>query len=98
MPVPRPGSLIMKKLSKEKRSHLILVALLTVGVIVGLWFGLIDMQKQKITEINKKIKDTEQQMDRVSKVVVDAAQVESALKISSNRVDEVERDMPSGDL
>ena len=48
----------MKKLSKEKRSQLILVALLTAGAIVGLWFGLIDMQKQKISEIDKKIKDS----------------------------------------
>ncbi|MDB6066786.1 MAG: hypothetical protein JWR26_2994 [Pedosphaera sp.] len=88
----------MKKLSKEKRSQLILVALLTAGVIVGLWFGLIAMQKEKISEIDKKIKDTQEQMDKVQKVVVDAAQVEASLKFSSERVDEIEKDMPSGDL
>lgn len=88
----------MKKLSKEKRSHLILVALLTLGGIGGLWFGLIDMQQQKITDIRKKIKETEQQMEKVQKVVVDAAQVDSALKFSGERIDEVEKDMPSGDL
>jgi hypothetical protein len=98
MPLPGPDPLIMKKLSKEKRSHLILVALLTLGGIGGLWFGLIDMQQQKITDIRKKIKETEQQMEKVQKVVVDAAQVDSALKFSGERIDEVEKDMPSGDL
>ena len=34
----------------------------------------------------------------VQKVVVDATQVEASLKLSGERVDEIEKDMPSGDL
>lgn len=88
----------MNKLSKEKTNHLILVGLLTVGTIAGLWFGLISAQNQKIKEISDKIHDTQQQIDRVQSVVVGANQVDSSLKVSLARLNEIELGMPSGDL
>jgi hypothetical protein len=88
----------MNKLSKDKRNQLILVAMLTVGVIAGLWFGLIAMQKQKITEISQKLQDTQAQIDRVQTVVTGTAQVEAGLKIASERLYVIENGMPSGDL
>ena len=88
----------MNKLSKDKRNELILVAMVTVGVIAGLWFGLIAMQKQKIATISQKIQSTQDQIDRVQTVVTGAAQVEAGLKIASERLYMIENGMPSGDL
>src|SRR5438445_8795151 len=88
----------MNKLSKDKRNQLILVAMVTVGAIAGLWFGLITMQKQKITEISQKIQDTQSQIDRVQTVVTGTAQVEAGLKVASERLYIIENGMPSGDL
>jgi hypothetical protein len=90
----------MKKLSKEKKLHLLLVALATLGVIAGLWFGVIAMQEGKIKEIAQKKKGVQSEIDKVQKVVVEADQVEMALNTATNRLDAIEGTMPSasGDL
>lgn len=88
----------MNKLSKDKRNQLILVAMVTVGIIAGLWFVVIAGQKQTITQISQKIQDTQQQIDRIQTVVTGAAQVEAGLKIATERLYIIENGMPSGDL
>jgi hypothetical protein len=88
----------MNKLSKDKRNELILVAMVTVGVIAGLWFLVIAGQKETITQISQKIQDTQQKIDRIQTVVTGAAQVEAGLKIATERLYIIENGMPSGDL
>lgn len=88
----------MNKLSNEKRNHLILVAMGTTVVIAGLWFGLITLQQDKIKQIARKTKATQEQIDKVQKVVGEAAQVEVALKLSKTRLGQIESSMASGDL
>jgi hypothetical protein len=88
----------MNKISKEKRTHLIIVVLGTAGVIAGLWFGLITMQQDKLKQIAKKSRATQDQIDKVQKVVAESAQVTSALKVSRGRLGQIESSMASGDL
>ena len=88
----------MNKLSKDKRNELILVAMVTVGVIAGLWYLVIAGQKETISQISQKIQDTQQKIDRVQTVVTGAAQVEAGLKVASERLYVIENGMPSGDL
>ncbi|HZQ46138.1 MAG TPA: hypothetical protein VFC07_03935 [Verrucomicrobiae bacterium] len=88
----------MIKLTKEKRNHLILVAMCTTGVIAGLWFGLITMQQDKIKQIARKTKATQEQIDKVQKVVAEAAQVNEGLKLSGARLSQIESSMATGDL
>ena len=88
----------MNKLSKDKRNQLILVAMVTAGIIAGLWFYVIAGQKQTIAEISQKLQDTQSQIDRVQTVVTGTAQVEAGLKIASERLYIIENGMPSGDL
>jgi hypothetical protein len=90
----------MKKLSKEKRMQLVLVAILTVGIIAGLWFGVITMQKDKLREIANKHTSLQQQSEKMAKAVKDAAEVEAALSAATNRLASIEGAMPlaSGDL
>ncbi len=88
----------MNKLSKDKRNELILVAMVTVGVIAGLWYLVIAGQKETISQISQKIQDTQQKIDRVQTVVTGATQVEAGLKVASERLYVIENGMPSGDL
>ncbi len=88
----------MNPLSNDKRNHLILAAMATVGVIAGLWFGVIALQRSKIQEISGKIRAARQQIDKVQKVVVGAGAVEEALKGSLEKLGQIESGMPSGDL
>ena len=92
--------LTMNNLSSQKRNHLILAGMATMGVIAGLWFGVIALQRNKIQEISGKIEAARQQIDKVQKVVVEAGAVEDALKISAGKLDQIEAGIPStsGDL
>jgi Tfp pilus assembly protein PilO len=87
----------MNKLTKEKRNHLILIFLGTAGVVVGLWMGLISLQKRKISDINTRIESTEQQISKVEQVAREASQVQVQLKQVSERLQEIESAMPAGD-
>ena len=88
----------MNKLSKEKKLHLALVAIATVGVIAGLWLGLLSLQKKKLREISSKITGAQQQIEKVQKVVVEAGKIEGALNESATNLSAIEATMPSGDL
>ncbi|MDB6122710.1 MAG: hypothetical protein JWQ71_1703 [Pedosphaera sp.] len=88
----------MNKISKEKRNHIIVVLVLTLGAIAGLWFGLISYQKTKLNEVSKKIDEKQKQIDKIQKVVLDANQVAAELKTSAEKVNDIESGMASGDL
>lgn len=87
----------MKRLSKEKRDQLILVCIVTLMVLVGLWYMLIRSQKeslqalrnQKVTK-EKKAADMEAEIKKTAAVVTELNDVSTKLW---NR----EQDMVSGD-
>jgi Tfp pilus assembly protein PilO len=90
----------MKKLSKEKRLHLVLVILATAGVIAGLWLGVVSMQKNKLREIAQKSQGVQHEMDKIQKVAVEANEVQLELHSATNRLNDIEEAIPSasGDL
>ncbi len=88
----------MKKLSKEKRNHLILVGLAAAGVIAGLWFCLISYQQGRLQVAALQIKDTQKEIQKTQKVVQDAGAISAELQDTGRRLAVLEADMPSGDL
>lgn len=88
----------MNKLSKEKKLQLALVGLATLGIIAGLWVGLISLQKNKLKSGSQKIAATHAEIQKIQKVVVDAAQTEAALNEAMAKLNAIESTMPSGDL
>ena len=88
----------MIKISKEKRTHIVLVLILTAGAIGGLWFGLISYQKAKLAEVAKKIGDAQQQLGKIKAVVTNASLVAVDLKKASDQVNTIESGMATGDL
>jgi hypothetical protein len=90
----------MNKLTKEKQLHLVLVGIVTVGVIAGLWFGLITMQKGKLREIASKNASLQHDIEKMHKVIVGAVDVQQELGGATNKLVIIESEMPlaSGDL
>src|SRR3984957_7247428 len=98
MRLPGSDPRIMNKLPKEKRLQLVMVALVTVGIIGGLWFGVIAMQQGKISAIARQSKSVQGEIEKIQKVGVGAGDVDAALSTATNNLVKIEGAMPSGDL
>lgn len=88
----------MIKISKEKQYHLILVAVVTAGAIVALWFGVISMQKTKRTDIARNTEKVHHDIEKVQREVLHAKELEIDLKEATNKLSKIEATMPKGDL
>ncbi len=88
----------MNKLSKEKRDQLILVTLVTVAVLIGLWFGLISFQKQQLKGIADRNDAGQRKLTQMQQAIKNVGQVEIALGEAGKRLREQEDEMASGDL
>lgn len=90
----------MKKISKEKQMHLVLVGILTVGIMGGLWFCVITAQKDKLRQIASKRASLQQQSEKMLKAIKETDALEAELKATTNRLASIEGIMPlaSGDL
>src|SRR5437879_8461111 len=87
-----------KKLSKEKRNHLVLVALLTVVALGGLGFGLIRFQYAELQVIADETADAGKQLTRMKQIIQQADEIENKLTEASKNLAALEADMASGDL
>ena len=89
-----------KAFQRKTRLHLIIVAVVTLAVIAGLWFGLITMQQDKIKEIARKSKIVQEEIDKMQSVVTAAGQVQDELAAATNKINspKSKTTMPSGDL
>jgi len=88
----------MKKLSKQKRTHLILVALLTAVALGGLGFGLIRYQYGELGMIAQQTEDAGKKLVRMKQVIQQADEIQNKLTEASDRLAALETDMASGDL
>ena len=87
----------MNKLSKEKRTHLVLVILITIVVLAGLWFGLINLQQQKLRALDDKKTSTRAKLDRVEQAVKNAETLEADVAQTTKQLAQLEDDMAPGD-
>lgn len=88
----------MNKLSKEKRQQLILVALATLLIIAGFWYGIINWQKAKLQELSQSLGKAQQRLSKVQQAVRAAEKIEADLKAASLKLSAIENSMASGDL
>ena len=68
----------MKSVSKEKRSQLILVVLLTAGVLAGIWFGVIRFQQQRLATLAQSKIIAQNKLDQVRQAIDSADLIEIA--------------------
>lgn len=87
-----------RKLPKEKRNHLVLVALFTLIAIVGLYFGLIRLQNDRLARLARNKVDATKKLQTVLTTIRQADQIKSDLDEAKITLAAAESDVASGDL
>ena len=87
-----------KKLSKEKKKHLILVIVLAVGVLNVLGFGLIQFQYGRLKSLANQQVVAGKKLAQMREAVKEAEKLEAELSDSKKTLAALEEDMASGDL
>jgi Tfp pilus assembly protein PilO len=88
----------MNNISKEKRSQLVLVAIIVVAIIAGLWFGLIRTEQESLRELATKKTEDLNRLSQISDTIKNSEKAKKELIVVSNQLAVAEHDMPSGDL
>jgi Tfp pilus assembly protein PilO len=88
----------VQKLPKEKRNHLILVAVITLTALAGLYLGLIRRQDESLTQSAQKKAAAESKLKTVLGAIHHAETVKAQLEEARARLAESETDVASGDL
>jgi Tfp pilus assembly protein PilO len=86
------------KLSKQKRNHLILVALVTAGVLGALWFGLIGLQKESLKKVAERNSSAVSRLEEMKRAIKSADAIENELAEEWRKLETSEKQMASGDL
>jgi len=87
-----------KKLSKEKKQQLLLIAMVTIGAIAGLGWGLIKSQYEYLGSLAEKKVTTQKKLAQVEQAVKHIKQIEEDLAENRKTLSEQERDVAEGDL
>lgn len=88
----------MSRLSKDKRNQVILVALMTLLVVVGLWYSLIRYQQENLKKINDQRNVELTKLSQIQDTIKHSKELEEDLLSVSNTLATQEEDMVSGDL
>lgn len=88
----------MKHLSKEKKQHLLLVVIGTVGVLSGIWVGLINWQQDRISDLAAERNATQTKLDGMTDTLDRAATIAEEVEEEQHRLEQAETQMASGDL
>jgi hypothetical protein len=88
----------MNKLPKDKRDRLLLVAIGTVAVCVGIWFGLINTQKRVLVNLARLTQEQQSKVDNANRLVNNSTQIARNLDSISQKLKSCEDTMASGDM
>lgn len=88
----------MNKFSKEKKSQLLMVFVLTAAAVAGLWFGLINVQQRSLQNLAGRKDTLTRKLDQMKQVIKTAPKIEADLEEASAKLTKLEADMATGDL
>ena len=88
----------LRKLPKEKRNRLVLVALATLITVAGLYFGLICRQKESLAHLTQNKADAAKKLQVVNDVARRADRIRVELDDAKTTLAAAEGDVASGDL
>jgi hypothetical protein len=95
----KDATMNFSKLSKEKRTNLILVVVTTLAVLGGLGFGLIKYQYENLGRLAIRKATATRKLEQMEDAVKNAARIESDLGEAKQTLTQLESDVgPSGDL
>ena len=87
-----------RKLPKEKRDRLILVTLAALIAVVGLYFGLIQGQNEKLARLARKSLEAKANQRQVLEAVRRASEIETEVTRARKALTDAEADVAAGDL
>jgi hypothetical protein len=87
-----------KKLPKEKKQHLILIGIITVGALAGLGLGVVKQQYGYLGRLAAAKVSTEKKLHAVEEAVKRSKQIEGELDDNRRTLAELENDVAEGDL
>jgi hypothetical protein len=88
----------MKPLSKEKRNHLILLAIGTVAVIAGIWQTMLLPQRNGQKAVQKRIAEQKTKLDNAQRLTDSMPQLQKNLELATAKLKTAEDAMASGDM
>ncbi len=88
----------MKHLSKEKKQHLLLVMLGTLGVLIGIWFGLISWQHDRLAKLASQREATHTKLDGMTDMLERSAMIAQETENELKQLERAEAQMAYGDL
>lgn len=89
----------MNKLPKEKRDKLLLVTVISLVILAGIYFGLIEYQKKLLGTLNSRVEKKRSEVEKGKKFLNTAETVEADLLTYSNKLRDLEETMaPSENL
>ncbi|MCX7723154.1 MAG: type II secretion system protein GspM [Verrucomicrobiae bacterium] len=88
----------MLGISPEKRNQLVLVAVVTLAVLAGLYYTLINPQRATLARLPAAIKKAEAELEKMRQTIRSAQQVEAELEAATAVLAELEDEMAKGDL
>jgi Tfp pilus assembly protein PilO len=88
----------MKNLPKEKRDRLILLCLGTLVIVVGLYYGLIGMQRSTLVKIAARQEEQQGKLGNAQRLTSTAPKLRASLDEATTKLKAIEATMPSGDM
>jgi Type II secretion system (T2SS), protein M subtype b len=86
------------KLPKEKRDRIIAIAIGTVMVLVGLWFGVVSPEYGTLQITGRKIADAQGKVRNAEQTIKSGPKVQQELDATARDLNAKEDDMAAGDL
>jgi hypothetical protein len=88
----------MRNLPKEKRNHLILIAIGTIALVTGLWSGLISTMSEGMKEISKQMEEKKTKVTNAQRLVNSTSDLQKGLEDATAKLKVLEEGMASGDM
>jgi Tfp pilus assembly protein PilO len=88
----------MNNLSREKKSQIVLVAMMATTVCCGLYFGIIQGQSDRIKAMNKRRDEMVEKLSKAERAMKNKKALEVELAARRSELEEIEKSMASGDL
>jgi hypothetical protein len=88
----------MKKLPPAKRNQLIMVILATVGLLSGVYFLLIQTEKQQNIKLAHDTNDKKAELEKITTSIKQAALTDTKLADMTVQLDHAEQDVVTGDV
>ena len=88
----------MKNLPKEKRDRILLIAVATLVILVGVYYLLITAQSETLANTRKKKVEEDLRVSNAQRLSTTVAQLQKTLEASSARLKAIEANMASGDM